>query len=210
MKAAVYLRVSKQDQDEANQEPDCRRLCDARGWEPLIFAERESGTRADRPQWRALIEAARRGQVGAVVFWCLDRTGRTRTQIVHDIAELGRFGVHLTSVQDAWLDQPAGPLRDLLVQIMAWVAEGERRRLVERTVAGQARARAQGKRIGRPRRHISGPALIRAGVLRAEGRSWADCAKALVREGLAAPGLTSAPLRRACRNGVSAEGGKAA
>jgi DNA invertase Pin-like site-specific DNA recombinase len=47
------------------------------------------------------------------------------------------------------LDQPDGPLRDLLVQLMGWVAEGERRRLIERTKAGLARARAGGTRLGR-------------------------------------------------------------
>lgn len=149
--AAVYLRVSSKDgrQDEENQRPDCERLCAARGWVAVPFVERESGAKA-RPVWAALVEAARRGEVGAVVFWALDRVGRTRVQVAHDVAELGRFGVHIASVQDAWLDQPPGPLRDLLVQIMAWVAEGERRRLIERTKAGQARARALGKRIGRP------------------------------------------------------------
>src|SRR5688572_3602070 len=145
MKAAVYLRVSSKDgrQDEANQEPDCARLCAARGWEPVFYRERESGVKA-RPEWRRVIESARRGHVGAVVFWALDRIGRTRVQVAHDLGELGRWNVHVASVQDAWVDQPPGPLRDLLVQIMGWIAEGERARLIERTKAGLERARALG------------------------------------------------------------------
>lgn len=151
MKAAIYLRVSSKDgerQDEANQEPDCARLCAARGWEPILFRERESGAKV-RPEWRRLLEAARTGHVGAVVFWALDRTGRDSVQVCHDLRELARWGVHIASVKDSWVDQPPGPFRDLMLQIVAWFAEGERRRLIERTKAGLDRARALGVRLGR-------------------------------------------------------------
>jgi len=160
MKAAIYLRVSTDGQTEANQEPDCLRLCAARGWEPLVIRETESGAK-ERPEWRRVVELARRGQVGAVVFWALDRIGRKRVQVAHDVSELARFKVAIVSVQDSWLDQPDGPLRDLLVQLLAWVAEGERRRLIERTRAGLARARREGKRFGRP----PAPPDVRARVL---------------------------------------------
>jgi hypothetical protein len=58
--------------------------------------------------------------------------------------------VALVSVKEAWADS-SGPIRELLVAVMSWVAQQERRRLVERTKAGLARARANGKKIGRPR-----------------------------------------------------------
>lgn len=170
--AAVYLRVStdrcrfcrrkrhapdlkckrfEPEQEEVNQQPECERLCRARGWEPLWFTEKESGA-AERPEWRRVLEHARRGEVVAVVFWAIDRTGRTMVQVAHDLSELFRWSVHVASVQDSWLDVGPGPARDLLVQVMAWVAQGERSRLIERTKAGQARARAAGKIIGRPQR----------------------------------------------------------
>ena len=145
VKAAVYLRVSSRDgrQDEANQEPECLELCRARGWEPVVFRERESAVKA-RPVWREVLELARLGRVRAVVVWALDGIGRTRVQVAHDLAELLRWRVDVVSVRDGWLDQ-AGPMRELLVQIFGWVAEGERQRLIERTHAGLARARARGK-----------------------------------------------------------------
>lgn len=171
IRAAVYLRVSTErcrkcrrgphqpdakcpafeaEQSEETQRPDCERLCRARGWEPVWFAERESGAK-ERPEWRRVLEAARRGHVGAVVFWAVDRVGRTAVQVAHDLGELFRWTVHVASVQDSWLDVGPGPMRDLLVQVMAWVAQGERRRLQERTKAGVARARLLGKTLGRPR-----------------------------------------------------------
>ncbi len=173
MKAAVYLRVSSRDgrQDEANQEPDCARLCEARDWEPVWYRERESSVK-DRPVWRSVLEAARVGQVRAVVVWSLDRIGRTRVQIAHDLAELFRWGAAVSSVRDPWLSE-AGPFRDLLIQVMGWVAEGERQRLIERTHAGLARARAKGIKLGRKGK-VVGPALEAAVALRLEGKSWRE------------------------------------
>lgn len=148
MKAAVYLRVSTDRQEEANQEPDCLRICQARGWDPVIFREVESGAKR-RPKWDEVKRAAHRGEVGAVVVWALDRAGRDRVRLAGDLAELAHKQVQVASVRESWVDQPAGPLRDLLVQIFAWFAEAERTRLVERTKAGIARAVAMGKRLGR-------------------------------------------------------------
>ena len=203
MNAAIYLRVSTDrckcghaptahsecracgrcncsayapDQDESNQEPECRRLCDARGWsDPLVVRERESGAKR-RPEWRSLVEKVRKGEVRAVVFWAVDRIGRNKVQAAHDLRELSRFGAQLVSVQDAWLDQPEGPTRSLMVDIMAWVAEGERSRLIERTKAGMRRAAAEGKEIGRPRALVD---LARARALLAEGKSYAAAARAV-------------------------------
>jgi putative DNA-invertase from lambdoid prophage Rac len=148
VKAAIYLRVSTEKQSEENQEPDCLRLCKARGWKPVLYRETMSGAKK-RPVWDAVKEDVRLGKVAAVVVWALDRTGRNRVQIAHDLGELFRFGAVVASVKDSWLDQATGPLRDLLVQILGWVAEGERARLIERTNAGLDRARAQGRKLGR-------------------------------------------------------------
>jgi DNA invertase Pin-like site-specific DNA recombinase len=147
--AGIYLRVSTNRQDEANQEPDCLRICAARGWNPVVFREQESAVK-HRPEWERLKQSVHRGELSAVVVWALDRAGRDRVQLSHDIAELVRKGAAVVSVRESWLDQPAGPMRDLLIQLMGWFAQTERARLIERTKAGQERARAMGKRIGRP------------------------------------------------------------
>jgi putative DNA-invertase from lambdoid prophage Rac len=167
VKAAVYLRVSTDKQTEENQEPDCVRLCQARGWEPIIYREVESGVKR-RPKWDRVKDDVRTGVCRAVVVWALDRTGRTRVQVAHDLSELFRWGANVASVKDAWLDQATGPLRDLLVQIMAWVAEGERARLIERTRAGLDRARKLGIRLGR-RPKITGEIAEEVRKLAAKG-----------------------------------------
>ena len=65
------------------------------------------------------------------------------------IERLGRYGVTVTSLQESWIEVD-GPLRELLLSIVGWVAKMESERRSERTKAGLARAVAQGKRLERP------------------------------------------------------------
>jgi DNA invertase Pin-like site-specific DNA recombinase len=148
VKAAVYLRVSTAAQTEKNQEPECLALAAARGFEPLVVRDVESGSRR-RPGWSEVLELARTGRVGAVIVWALDRAGRDRVQLAQDLRDLYRWRVRVLSVREPWTDQD-GPMRALLVEIVAWFAESERARLIERTRAGLATARAAGRRLGRP------------------------------------------------------------
>jgi DNA invertase Pin-like site-specific DNA recombinase len=174
-KAACYLRVSTDRQDHANQRPDVERLAAARGLEldGRVYEEVESGAKADRPVLRALMEFARRGGFRVLVIWSIDRLGRSMWGAIDDLRELDRLGVRVISVQEPWLDT-TGPMRDLLLAIFAWLAQHERDRLRERTKAGLARARAQGKRLGRPPVARPDPGKVRA--LRETGASWARVA----------------------------------
>lgn len=189
MNVAIYLRVSKDDgsQDETNQEPDCRRLCEARSWpRPMVFAERESGAR-ERPVWNQLLEYAHQGEVNAIVVWSLDRIGRTMWKTIDDVRALERGGCRLVSVRESWLDT-GGPAAPLLLAIFAWVAEHERTRLVERTKAGIARARARGAVLGRPAVEVSAVMVARAVKLRKDPklyqpRPWPQVARLLKQEG---------------------------
>ena len=201
MKAAIYLRVSTDEQQHQNQLPDCERICAARGWEPVLFVETESGAK-QRPAWNHILHLARLGDIGAVVIWALDRAGRTRVQVAHDLGELFRWRVQVASVRDPWLDVAPGPLRDLLVQLLAWVAEGERDQLVARTKAGQARARAQGKPPGRPK---ADPRKVeRALRLMANGMGPAEAAR---QTGIPRGSLWK---YRTAQNGVGAHASKGA
>ena len=161
VRAALYLRVSTDRQTVEHQRAAARVLLHAalcvgctfasggfHKWQgaPLEVEEVESGAKA-RPQLRELCASLRAGDVLAV--WALDRLGRNALEQVNLIRSLLDRGVRLLSVQEPWIDQPAA-IRDLLIFIFAWVAEQERRRLVERTRAGVATARAKGKRLGRP------------------------------------------------------------
>jgi putative DNA-invertase from lambdoid prophage Rac len=189
-RVVVYLRVSTDRQDERNQEPDCLRICAARGWtDPVIVRETGSGAR-DRPEWMHVQDLARRGILRAVVIWSLDRIGRRMFELIADVRELDRVGCAVVSVREPWLDT-SGPTRALLLAIMGWVAEHERERLRERTVIGMAAARARGARIGRPPVNLSPETVRNALRLRAAGASWSVTAETL--------GASSSSLRRAVR-----------
>jgi len=154
----VYLRVSTRDQTLANQVPDLERMLSARGFVIVAtYQDEESGVK-HRPELERLLTDARRNHFDTVLVWALDRLGRTMAETVARVLELERIGVTVLSAREPWLDT-TGPVRSLLVSVFAWVAEQERRRLVERTHAGLARARAQGKRLGRPMKNLNPHAL---------------------------------------------------
>ena len=89
------------------------------------------------------------------------------------VLKLDDMGVQVISAREPWLDM-GGPVRPLLIAIFGWVAEQERIRIVERTMAGLDHARAKGIRLGRPRARMDLDAAVR---LRAQGMSLRDMAK---------------------------------
>lgn len=174
-RAAVYLRVSTRDQTLANQLPDLERMISARGFAiAATYQDEESGAKR-RPELERLLADAKRHRFDVVIVWALDRLGRTMSETVALVLELERIGVELLSAREPWLDT-TGPVRSLLVSVFAWVAEQERRRLVERTNAGLARARAKGIKLGRPKARINPHAIALA---RAEGLTTSQIAKRL-------------------------------
>ena len=149
MNAAIYVRVSTDRQTTENQLADLQRLAQARDMQVTIYEEVESAVKK-RPVLENMLSDCRAGKVQAVLVWALDRLHRSMVGAVNTVLELDRLGVQVVSLREPWLDT-SGPVRSLLVAIFGWVAEQERNRLIERTHAGLARARAQGKRIGRPK-----------------------------------------------------------
>lgn len=161
LRAALYVRVSTDQQTAKNQLAEVRQLAAARGYEPVLYEEVESAAKA-RPTFNRMLADARAGRVRAILVWALDRLHRSMLGAIQDVLELDRIGVPVLSVREGWLDT-SGPVRPLLVAIFGWVAEQERARLIERTKAGLARARQDGVRLGRPR---ASPLKIEAAVAR--------------------------------------------
>jgi putative DNA-invertase from lambdoid prophage Rac len=146
--AAVYVRVSTEQQTGENQLEELRRLAVARGFSAVVYSETESAAK-HRPVFERMVADVRAGRVAAVLVWALDRLHRSMVGAIQTVLECDRLGVPVISVREPWLDT-AGPVRPLLIAIFGWVAEQERTRLIERTKAGLERARRQGKRLGRP------------------------------------------------------------
>jgi DNA invertase Pin-like site-specific DNA recombinase len=148
-RAALYLRVSREDLAIENQRPELEALARRRGLEVVrIYESQVSAAAKKRPEHEQMMKDAHAGAFDVLVVWALDRFGRSMFENIRDVMALDRAGVAILSVKEPWLDA-GGPARQLLVAIFSWVAEQERTRLIERTKAGIERARAAGKQIGR-------------------------------------------------------------
>jgi DNA invertase Pin-like site-specific DNA recombinase len=153
-RAAIYLRVSTtKGQTVENQRLELERVAEARGWEVVAIYEDAgiSGAkgRAQRPGLDKLLNDAGRTRFDVVMAWAIDRMGRSLIDLLTTIQHLEAVGV------DLYLDQQhldtTTPTGKLLYQITGAFAEFERGMIRERVNAGLQRARAQGKRLGRPR-----------------------------------------------------------
>jgi DNA invertase Pin-like site-specific DNA recombinase len=153
MRAAIYARVSTFDQEPENQLVELRRYVAARGWTAQEFVDRGiSGSKDRRPSLDMLIRDAKRRRFDVVICWRLDRLGRNLKHLITLLEELQVLGVAFVSLHEG-IDAttPAGRLQ---MHILGAIAEFERARIQERVKAGLARARAQGVKLGRPRRQI--------------------------------------------------------
>jgi putative DNA-invertase from lambdoid prophage Rac len=144
----VYARVSTADQSTDNQ---VREIA-AAGFavQPRrVVVETISGSVAavQRPGFRRLLDRLEPDDV--LVVTKLDRLGRNATDVRATVESLAAIGVrvHCLALGGVDLTSAAGKMT---MQVIAAVAEFERDLLIERTQAGLARAKADGKPLGRP------------------------------------------------------------
>lgn len=152
-RAAIYARVSTFDQEPENQLGELRRYVQAREWTPSEYVDHGvSGAKERRPALDRLLADAKRRRFDVLVCWRLDRLGRNLKHLVVLLDDLQALGVPFVSLAEG-IDctTPAGKLQ---LHILAAIAEFERSRIAERVKAGLERARANGVRLGRPRRII--------------------------------------------------------
>ncbi len=154
MRIAIYARVSKNDesQDPKNQLQPLREYAKALGGEIVeVYVDLASGGSGDRINFLKMFDDADQRKFDLVLVWALDRLSREGiSNTLGYLERLKRNGVALKSLQESWLDTRDDGLGQLLLAIFSWVAQQERKRIVERTKAGLERAKRQGKKLGRP------------------------------------------------------------
>jgi DNA invertase Pin-like site-specific DNA recombinase len=175
----LYARVSTRDkgQDNENQLAQLREFCEKQGWHVVhVYTDRATGKNSDRKEFRAMLEAAGRREFDAVVTWALDRLSREGVaQTFEHIKTLLGYGVQFISFTEPHF-RTTGPAGELMVAIAAWIAQQEHVRLSERTLAGLARARKQGRVGGRPRLVVN---RARIAEMDAEGLTTREIAEEL-------------------------------
>jgi|SRR2546425_12677105 len=176
IRAGLYARVSTAEQTPENQLAPLRAYAGARGWQPTEFVDHGiSGAKERRPALDQLLAAARARRLDVVACTKLDRLARSTHHLVTLAKELEAVGVDLV-VLDQAIDTTT-PSGRLLFHVLAAIAEFERDLIRDRVLAGIQRARAQGRRLGRPKRHHVD--VGRARQLMAEGQSLRAVGRAL-------------------------------
>src|SRR2546429_4863700 len=151
-RAVLYLRVSTLDQTTANQERELREIAGRMGCD-LVKVYKDHGIsgakgRDKRPGFDTLCRDATKRQFDVVMAWSVDRLGRSLQDLVAFLTELHALKIDLyLHQQGVDTTTPGGKA---LFQMMGVFAEFERSIIKDRIHAGLARARAQGKRLGRP------------------------------------------------------------
>jgi DNA invertase Pin-like site-specific DNA recombinase len=151
MRVAVYARVSTDDQSPINQIDALTEVGRRLRWEVVeVFVDQGiSGTKARRPGLDRLLKGVHRRDFDMVATWSIDRLSRSLPDLLALLGELHAKGVGLY-VHQQGLDTTT-PAGRTMFQVMGVFAEFERAMLIDRVKAGLARARASGKRLGRPR-----------------------------------------------------------
>jgi putative DNA-invertase from lambdoid prophage Rac len=151
-RAAVWSRVSTEEQHTANQREALERFATGHGWD--IVACYDAGglsawTGAHRERLGQALDDARAGKYDVLVVWALDRLERGGIEATLRAMRLFReAGVRVVSLQEPWTDVP-GETQQLLTAVMGWVAQMESARRSERVKAGLARRKAAGLPVGR-------------------------------------------------------------
>jgi len=150
MRVVLYARVSKAlAQNPENQLIELRRWAASSGH--IVKGEYvdEVSSKDTRPQKEAVLKLLRLGEIDGVAFWSLDRWGRTMSELILELEEFSKSGQSLISMKEGIdLSTAAGRL---MANVLSAMANFERDRIRERTMLGLARAKAQGKLLGRPK-----------------------------------------------------------
>lgn len=144
----AYCRVSTHEQTTLNQAQEIAAACfDLKP--ARVISETISGsvTASERPAFGALLNKLEDGDV--LVVTKLDRLGRNAMDVRATVEALEWMGVRVHCLALGGVDLTSAAGR-MTMQVLAAVAEFERDLLIERTQSGLARAKAQGKTLGRP------------------------------------------------------------
>ncbi|OYZ89587.1 MAG: resolvase, partial [Xanthobacter sp. 17-67-6] len=178
-RVAFYFRVSIHDQTTENQRRELQAVADKAGWNVVATFEDAgiSGAkgRQQRPGYDALLKAITRREVDMVAAWSVDRLGRSMPDLVAFLSDLHARGADLYLHQQAM--DTTTPSGRAMFQMMGVFAEFERAMIQERVKAGLARAKAEGRKLGRPTIGTDMEARVRA--LRAQGMGIVKVAKTL-------------------------------
>ena len=165
LKVAIYARVSMDETaiDKRYQEPDnqlrpLKEWAKSQNWEIVEeYVDRGSGADHNRINFRKMINDAMLRKFNIILVWKLDRF--SREGITHTLAYIEKLrdrGIAIKSMTESWLDTSKdNPISEVIISLMSWMAQEERKKISERTKLGIQRRKNLGVwRGGRPKGSI--------------------------------------------------------
>lgn len=173
-RAAIYARVSTQDQTSAQQLETLRQYCIKAGYEVTdeYIDDGESALKQNRAQYQRLLEAARTRKIDVIVVYKLDRFSRSVMELVNTMEALKSYGTGFISYSEKDFDTTTAT-GQLMVHIISAFAQFERDMISERTKLKLNHLKSKGIKLGRPRVTNSGAIF----ELRAKGLSLSQIAQ---------------------------------
>lgn len=173
-KIFAYIRVSSKDQNEARQLKD---MLDLGVYERDIFIDKESGKDFNRPQYQALKQCLREGDL--VYIKSIDRFGRNSKEIKReweDITQNIKADIKVIDMPlldtTQYKDTLGTFVSDLVLQVLAFVSERERDNILQRQAEGIKVAKAQGKHLGRPQLNLGTLSKYQRQTLEQNYQKW--------------------------------------
>src|SRR5258706_5944472 len=168
MRIGIYARVSTKDQSCELQVRDLRTYGTARGFDLIreYIDVGQSGAKDSRAELNILMDDARERQLDAIVVWRFDRFARSTKHLLSALEEFRSLGIQFISYQENIATSSA--LGQALFTIVSAVAQLERDLIRERVSAGIRNARANGRKVGRPKSGVDRERILQ---LKAEGHS---------------------------------------
>jgi DNA invertase Pin-like site-specific DNA recombinase len=150
-KVAIYVRVSTDKQEVENQERQLLPFCKRSGWEVhKIYRDVMSGKEESRPGFVRMFKDAHKKLFDIVLFWDMSRFSRAGMEFtIQKLSELRNLGILWHSYQEQFLSTADPFTRDIILAVFTSVAKMEREKISQRTMAGLARAKARGTKLGR-------------------------------------------------------------
>ena len=155
---AIYARVSTDKQSTENQLLELRTLCTKLGY-TIVQEYTDNGisgakSRDERPALDLLLKDATRRKFDMVMYWSIDRLGRSLQHLVEILNELQALKIDLYFQQQGM--DTSTPSGRMIFSVFGAIGEFERNLIRERVLAGQQRAKANGVKLGRPSKMLDG------------------------------------------------------
>jgi len=177
VRAGLYALVSTHNgQNPEVQLAELRSYCERQGWKVAdeYIDAGVSGAKEQRPALNKLLTDCRKRFMDAVVVCRSDRFARSLRELVNALEEFRALGVEFVSLHEGV--DTSTPNGRLIFGIFASIAEFERELIRDRVRSGIAHARAEGKRLGRPRVIVD---AANVAAMRSQGQSWNEISATL-------------------------------